>query len=419
MSGEFNEDGELVFTRDDAAGTQLPPIEMPTSKPAISKADGNAISLKPDGIYAKAGVERVRLTTDGSHIYKGADILTFEEVKSLVMNANYFVTLTMDDNVSFLPSAYDGDAIWFDAGFIELGVATQLRVIINSSNQVNISQIELASLPELKHTELELAELKILGWNTPKELGVKNEVVDKNFIQKVGRIKLLDRYWQTDGIGVGDIKVYRMGKPLDCKEYSNSEKWNIYIDGYTTRPLVTNYVHDVASNDMSVGGRSAGGNYIECSTKIYDTYTAFRDYMDNSGLYLYYELTTPIEKPIDGNEIAVNAVPVTPVRHFAGDGRTVTAQAIWDAGVRDGTYIVNARRSESSSSTLFYVFMSIGDYGNGGSAEITDFECYKIAGQGDTINWVGYEKLEYMGADEQPSDNVTFDFIKINDFNNF
>lgn len=105
-------------------------------------------------------VERVRLETDGNHIYYGGTILTFEEVKSLVMNADKIVTLTLDNNVSFLPSAYDGGAIWFDSGFIESGIANQLRVIINEENRVNINQIELADIADINSLDGKITNLQ-------------------------------------------------------------------------------------------------------------------------------------------------------------------------------------------------------------------------------------------------------------------
>lgn len=89
-------------------------------------------------------VERVRLETDGEYIYYGGVALTFEEVKEYVMDANKIVTLTLDNNVSFSPSAYDGGAIWFDSEFIEDDTANQLRVIINEENKVQVNQLELA-----------------------------------------------------------------------------------------------------------------------------------------------------------------------------------------------------------------------------------------------------------------------------------
>lgn len=89
--------------------------------------------------------ERIRLTTDGNAIYNGTTALTFNDVKTLVMDSKKFITVTLDDNVSFIPSAYDGDAIWFDNGFIESGVANQVRLIINKNDEIKIDQLELAN----------------------------------------------------------------------------------------------------------------------------------------------------------------------------------------------------------------------------------------------------------------------------------
>lgn len=92
-------------------------------------------------------VNQIRLVTDGSAIrHEGAlTPLTFSQIYDLVMDNSKYVYIVMDNNIRFRPSAYDGDAIWFDSSFIEEGKPNILRCIINSDNRVDITQIVVAS----------------------------------------------------------------------------------------------------------------------------------------------------------------------------------------------------------------------------------------------------------------------------------
>lgn len=133
----------------------------------------------------KDGVQRVRLTTDGNHIYdKDNNILTFVQVKDLVMDSDKFVTLTLDNNISFLPSAYDGSAIWFDAGFIESGVPNQLRVIINDQNQVNLDQIELAKKSVVDGLVSDVEELQDFCKIDPQPSNALTQTVNGLYVKK-------------------------------------------------------------------------------------------------------------------------------------------------------------------------------------------------------------------------------------------
>lgn len=112
-------------------------------------------------------VDQVRLVTDGSAIrHEGAlEPLTFSQIYDLVMDNSKYVYIVMDNNIRFRPSAYDGDAIWFDSSFIEEGKPNILRCIINSENRVDITQIVVASesYVDSKIGALETITNEILG----------------------------------------------------------------------------------------------------------------------------------------------------------------------------------------------------------------------------------------------------------------
>lgn len=236
-------------------------------------------------------LKRVRLTADDNHIYKDGTILTFENVKDLVMNSDVFVTVTMYDNISFIPSAYDTTAIWFDSSFIEGGVPNQLRLIINDQNQVKIDQIELATNAEISKKTLEIAELKMLGWNVPDECPIKNEISGNQFIQKVGRVDIGTFYWiyrASDGFMTTNYQV-------PSKTIAETDAPKAYCDIYKALPR---------SGAVSINNVDKSFALPNKYIVIHDsTYTDSRTFMDNvKGVYVYYELENPITKKIDGNE---------------------------------------------------------------------------------------------------------------------
>lgn len=72
------------------------------------------------------------------------------------MDEQLLVTLNLWDNMAFFPSSYNGDAIWFDSGFIRNNTPTQMRVIINSKNEVKVDQIDLATKESVQNKVLKL-----------------------------------------------------------------------------------------------------------------------------------------------------------------------------------------------------------------------------------------------------------------------
>ncbi|MBQ0113228.1 MAG: hypothetical protein KBT03_08885 [Bacteroidales bacterium] len=108
----------------------------------ILYTDGNTQNFSVTN--GKDGAERIRLTSDGDTIDLDGVPQTFEQIRDLIMDNTKLVTLNLWDNVAFLPSSYNGTAIWFDSGFIMNNTPTQMRVIINDQDEVKVDQIDLA-----------------------------------------------------------------------------------------------------------------------------------------------------------------------------------------------------------------------------------------------------------------------------------
>lgn len=87
---DINTDGKLVITYDD--DTQSDPIEMPTADVEISKAEGNALENKADGLYVGAtGVQISKETdnvietkSDGLYVKKTSDVEISKEEGNII-----------------------------------------------------------------------------------------------------------------------------------------------------------------------------------------------------------------------------------------------------------------------------------------------------------------------------------------------
>lgn len=91
----------------------------------------------------KSNMEQIRLETEGSTITRDGVVQTFEDILSLVMDNEKIVYIVESDTIRYTPSAFDGNAIWFDTTVIEGGEAVIMRCIINNNNEVKIDQVEV------------------------------------------------------------------------------------------------------------------------------------------------------------------------------------------------------------------------------------------------------------------------------------
>lgn len=130
-------------------------------------------------------------------------------------------------------------------------------------------------------------ETKMLGWNVPSACPIKNEVNGNTFIQKVGRIQFGDLTWAYSGTNI-------FFASSDVPSFAKNE--NYYCYGYKNVGLK----YDGAMKDienMSIGYANA---QIKIKNTSYTDANTFKTAM--SGVYIYYELATPITMQIDGNE---------------------------------------------------------------------------------------------------------------------
>lgn len=137
-----------------------------------------------------------------------------------------------------------------------------------------------------------LVEQKMLGWNVPEECPIQNEVNENQFIQKVGRVDLGSFSW-TLGYGKGkqwayeELVGFKNLSKLFCDKYTN-----VQIDGWD------------GLNDNEISMHPTSSTILHIRDDSYTDATAFKN--ANKGVYLYYELATPITIQIDGNEAIEN-----------------------------------------------------------------------------------------------------------------
>lgn len=131
-----------------------------------------------------------------------------------------------------------------------------------------------------------LIELKMLGWNVPKECPIQNEVNGNTFIQKVGRVDLGSLSWTYS------TTRFVASLPL-AKSGGDYVKPSGYSDIYTSGTY-----NDVVSKDL-IWWVSSGKN-ISLSNSSYTDALLFKSAMQ--GVYLYFELDNEIVMT-DGEEV--------------------------------------------------------------------------------------------------------------------
>lgn len=137
--------------------------------------------------------------------------------------------------------------------------------------------------------EFKQTELKMLGWNVPKECPVQNEVSGNTFIQKVGRIDLGTLHWEYSSTDNWFVSTEKINKKF------GSGVTTLYLYGYTS-------VRDrgVLEDKCVAPYNQTSSNNIVIKDLNFADLASFTDYIN--GKYLYYELDTPITMQIDGNE---------------------------------------------------------------------------------------------------------------------
>ena len=134
----------------------------------------------------------------------------------------------------------------------------------------------------------------MLGWTVPKECTIQNEINGNQFIQKVGRIDLGKLVWTY--------------KAEDKRFWANLDS-SKYIDNQSTIAKIFCYLYETTNfNTIITSEADKVLEQYQKAVSIKDTdYTTESDFKTAvTGVYLYYELATPITTHIDGNEILKN-----------------------------------------------------------------------------------------------------------------
>lgn len=162
---------------------------------------------------------------------------------------------------------------------LELGLGTDYKPYIPSVKML---------AEENTQQNTETMDLKMLGWTVPKECPVQNYVdSDSVFHQIVGRVDLGSLNWRAfdNTRFISNIET--------AKAFDDSIKANAFCKIYKT--VSKNNVADI---NMSIGIDDAKNTWLRN-----DSYTDAAELKNSlQGVYLYYELETPITITIDGNE---------------------------------------------------------------------------------------------------------------------
>lgn len=175
---------------------------------------------------------------------------------------------------------------WFDEikGQISEDAAVRIQLEINDIT-ANVSDIET----HLTHLTQDYYDFKVLGWSVPDGFQVKNEVVDDNFIQNVGRIDLSTLSIERSSTYVHQFSIQFTNANAALKGY---------LEGYITCDTVQEFNNHLYNNEYGYIYVESGIVYICDSSAVVSTVIS-----KLRGNYFYYGLLNPITIKIDGNEI--------------------------------------------------------------------------------------------------------------------
>ena len=201
---------------------------------------------------------------------------------------------------------------------------------------------------EFNHQSTEMMDIKMLGWSVPRECPIQNEINGNQFIQKVGRVDSGSLSWEY----IQDFYAFRFAS--FNKEYLNygiKQHTSLYLDGFNYIGVLSRWSYIKDADEKSIAGVWEGGHdngFIIKSTTYTDT-ASFKQAM--RGQYLYYELTTPITKMIDGNEIGETVSDVrkeTTVNFLKPTLETTTNNGVTCTNNGDGTYKISGTATKTT-----------------------------------------------------------------------
>lgn len=168
-------------------------------------------------------------------------------------------------------------------GFYDVGThRTNVKIMVVKGENTSLSyEPYIMSNKQLGTLNNTLSDLEFLGWEVPSEFSVKNSFDGKVFTQRVGRVDLGSLTWGNYKSGGFSTNINAIS---NIKVPANNVKANAYIYGYETKTAQDTLVnHQI----------SLGASYLYIVNTSFTTdATAFKTAMN--GIYLYYELATPI-----------------------------------------------------------------------------------------------------------------------------
>ena len=247
---------------------------------------------------------------------------------------------------------------------------------------------------ENKKQSTEIMDIKMFGWSVPKECPVQNYVdPDGVFHQRVGRVDLGSLNWQYESNRFVTVLPDKF-KPSNPNEWTRG----LYCVLYEANPSPV--VND--NVNMTISGYT-DDIHLYLYNFSYTDATTFKNAMQ--GVYLYYELETPITKTIDGNEA------VTQIKNDLFDVKANMSHNIPRTIPKDITSYYNDgsiwKRLNGTDGFSKYEDIFVGDYFKMSRAisaynqdqnyQLTGSDCVTIAGistllgNGDTV--INYEHL--------------------------
>ena len=234
----------------------------------------------------------VRCYDSSKNIINNASSVSGNSFTITVSNVKYIHLLfggsNFDDNTKTL---FNQIGIFSEPYFEVIKDSAVTSVVSKDSNDTTIGTFNIPS---------EVQALEGYGWGVNDTCYNYIDYEAKKFIQKVGRVDLGSLNWALSGTG-------------DNARFITLGISSLVLKG-TTNLLCTKYTairwdNLVSSNDDMVIATRTSDGYLGIRNLSYADATAFKTAM--SGVYLYYELATPVETDIsayiDDNFIEVEA----------------------------------------------------------------------------------------------------------------
>ena len=325
------------------------------------------------------------VSANGANTYRVLGFKNGEHTKNILLDIDLINDCIIE------PSSLDIDEIYIDftnkvIGFLDDKLFLRYYEDKDAQYEPYIPSVKMLA-EENEQQNTEAMDLKMLGWTVPSECPIQNYVDnDGVFHQRVGRIDLGSLNWNYISSGkffYADLAGGKIGSEnAYCRKYnlSNATAYGGMANKEFRLSLSSETVSRVYVKDTS---------YTDATTLKQAT----------KGVYLYYELETPITKTIDGNEVTERINESLSVIGKCKNLLNPTLPTTTQNGVTctnngDGTYTLNGTASASCYFTiktnislasgkyklvgcpknggwakygLFYGTQSInnGDYGNG------------------------------------------------------